>query len=103
MEGEKAAAISSGSVSEVIPYPVLLTRAGCHFALTDKRLYDVAAQLWRRQTAQIESKEYLLPSLLSKGSDTVEVVKFKKRGRGGLIVRATVRYIEAHEIIRRAR
>lgn len=97
-----------GIASEFIPYPVLLARSGFHFDLTDKQSYNATAQLWKRLTAQIESKGYLLPSPTgeAEAGDTVEIVAIKKGGRGGvggLIVRASARYIEAHEIIRRAR
>lgn len=97
-----------GIASEFIPYPILLARSGFHFDLTDKQSYNATAQLWKRLTTQIESKGYLLPSPTgeAEAGDTVEVVKIRKGGRGGvggLIVRASARYIEAHEIIRRKR
>ena len=100
----------AGPVSEFIPYPVLLARSGFYFDLTDKRSYDATRQLWQRLKGQIESKGYLLPSprAEAEAGDTVEIVSIKKGkptngGMGGLIVRASARYIEAHEVIRRKR
>ena len=99
-----------GPISEFIPYPVLLARSGFYFDLTDKRSNDATRQLWQRLKGQIESKGYLLPSLRAEAEagDTVEIVSIEKGkptngGMGGLIVRASARYIEAHEVIRRTR
>ena len=99
-----------GQPSEVITYPALLARAGFHFDLTDKKDYNATASLWSRLQNKIEENGYRLSSLRTEAEagDTVEIVDIvkgqpKSGGMGGLIVRASARYIEAHERFKRKR
>ena len=97
-----------GTVSELIPYPVLLGRAGFYFDLTDPRSANEIRVLWHRLVTALHEREYVLPSLRAEApaGDTVEVVKIVKGSRGGyggLQVRASARYIEAQELVARRR
>ena len=99
-----------GQTSEFLSYPALFARAGFHFDLTDKKDYNATASLWSRLQNKIEENGYRLASLRAEAEagDTVEVVDIvkgqpKSGGMGGLIVRASARYIEAHERFKRKR
>lgn len=89
-----------GLVSDFIPYPVLLARAGFYFELNDKKSYNATAALWHSLAAELERRGYLLPSLRSEAAagdtfEIVEIVKGNRGGPGGVRVRASARLIEA--------
>lgn len=92
-----------GPTSEFIPYPHLLARSGFHFDLSDRRSLNATAQLWKRLTAELEARGYLLPRLSAEAGagDTVEIVEIVtgKPGPGhnfgGVRIRASGRLVEA--------
>ena len=91
-----------GLVSDLVPYPALLARAGFYFNLNDKKSYNATAQLWHSLTGELEQRGYLLPSLRSEAEagdtfEIVEIVKGNRGGPGGVRVRASARLIEAQE------
>ena len=98
----------AGPISDFIPYPVLLSRSGFSFDMTDPQSSAAIRQLWKRIADRIETNGYLLPrlSVEAEAGDTIEIVDIVKgtgRQSGGIRVRASARFIEAQEIITRAR
>ncbi|MDE0461744.1 MAG: hypothetical protein OXH93_05030 [Caldilineaceae bacterium] len=90
----------------MIPYPLLLARAGFYFDLADKKEYDATKQLWKRLTVALEDKGYLLPRLSTEAEagdtfEIVEIVKGNRNGPGGVRIRASARFIEAQSKINR--
>lgn len=92
-----------GPASELIPYPVLMARAGFYFDLTAERDRDATKKLWQRLCAQLKERGYLLPKISAEAEagDTFEIVEIVK-GRpgpgtnlGGVRIRASARFIEA--------
>ena len=97
-----------GPQSEFIPYPVLLARSGFHFDLTDPRSAAATRKLWERLSGELKERGYTLPSLSAQAEagDTFEIVNLVKGSRGGyggIIVRASDRWIEAQAAVSRKR
>ncbi|MCY3577058.1 MAG: hypothetical protein OXH53_07065 [bacterium] len=95
-----------GPTSELIPYPVILARAGFYFDLIDRRSRNTTAELWRRISGAVAERGYVLPRLSAEAEagDTVEVVEIVKGNRsgiGGIRVRASARLIEAQSLVSR--